>query len=185
MTTKLLLPRVSSGLASTITPVSTDAPSPLEQAKALARERLQAQRLAQAELLANIKAALPDLEALHQRLTQNWVDEEMMYRFYHHSFKVFILQEHTTTIVDALGSLAPSHAPLNESFLEIINAGTGKEFELSMNDDWFSHTRPIVEAYHHARKFLDLVIGYGRLLDAPPSILPSGWALVLSLYNLR
>lgn len=165
--------------------MSTDAPSPKVAALALAQERFQAQLAAQAELLQNIKAALPDLEALHQRLTQNWVDEEMMYRFYHHSFKVFTIQEHTTAIVEALQSLAPNETQLNETFLEIINAGTGAEFELSMNDDWLRHTRPIVEAYHHARRFLDLVIGYGRLLDAPPRTLPSGWALVLYLYNLR
>jgi hypothetical protein len=46
-------------------------------------------------------------------------------------------------------------------------------------------TRPIVEAFFHARYFLEMVCGYGRQLTEPPSPLPSGWAAVLYLYGLR
>jgi hypothetical protein len=153
--------------------------------------------LRQVELLSNIKAALPDLELLQQRLTQNWVDEEFLYRFYYQSFKVFIRKESTTEIYDALAALAPrstppdegassgERSPLNEWFTQIVTEGTSAAFELSMNDDWLTHARPVLEAYHHARQFLDLVVGYGKLLDAPPTSLPTGWAAVLMLFNLR
>jgi hypothetical protein len=147
-------------------------------------------------LLANIKAALPDLEQLQQRLTQNWVDEEFLYRFYYPSFKVFIRKECTTEIYDALAALAPNNAPfedgsagekapLNEWFTQIVSEGTSTEFALSMNDEWLAHARPVLEAYHHARQFLDLVVGYGKILDTPPTTLPTGWAAVLMLFNLR
>jgi hypothetical protein len=46
-------------------------------------------------------------------------------------------------------------------------------------------TRPILEAFFHARYFLEMVCRYGRELAEPPSPLPSGWAAVLYLYGLR
>ena len=46
-------------------------------------------------------------------------------------------------------------------------------------------TRPILEAFFHARYFLEMVCKYGRKLKAPPQVLPSGWAAVLYLYQLR
>ena len=37
----------------------------------------------------------------------------------------------------------------------------------------------------HARYFLQQVCEYGRELDEPPTVMPSGWAAVLYLYGLR
>ena len=42
-----------------------------------------------------------------------------------------------------------------------------------------------LEAFFHANYFLDMAIKYGEELDEPPSPLPSGWAAVLYLYNIR
>jgi hypothetical protein len=53
------------------------------------------------------------------------------------------------------------------------------------NRRWLEATRPIVEAFFHARYFLDMACKYGELLDAPPNLLPSGWASLLYLYDLR
>lgn len=50
---------------------------------------------------------------------------------------------------------------------------------------WLEVTRPMLEAYFHARFFLEMVIQYGEELDQAPAILPSGWAAVLYLYDLR
>lgn len=50
---------------------------------------------------------------------------------------------------------------------------------------WVVSTRPLVEAFFHARFMLEMVVQYGRTLDAPPQMLPSGWAAVLYLYGLR
>lgn len=41
------------------------------------------------------------------------------------------------------------------------------------------------EAFFHARFFLKMAVKYGEELDEAPSTLPSGWAALLYLYNLR
>jgi hypothetical protein len=63
--------------------------------------------------------------------------------------------------------------------------GTGGKFEISHNQDWLQHTRPILEAFFHAHFFLKMAVKYGRELQSAPDSLPSGWAAVLYLFNLR
>jgi hypothetical protein len=43
----------------------------------------------------------------------------------------------------------------------------------------------MLEAFFHARYFLEMAVKYGRELELPPTLLPSGWAALLYLYNLR
>jgi len=102
---------------------------------------------------------------------------------YHQSWKVFHLQEDTNAIVRVLESLAPDR-PLNPWFLEIVAAGTGRTFKDSDNRAWLPATRPIVEAFFHARYFLEMAVRYSSL-EAPPMPLPSGYAALLYLYGLR
>ena len=47
------------------------------------------------DLLARIKAKLPQLEDLLAQIEDRSGEEDGVYRFYHHSFKVFGLQELT------------------------------------------------------------------------------------------
>jgi len=138
----------------------------------------------EAKLLATIAKELPRLEELWQAVSGHWAYEDRIYRFYHASFKVFDLQVFTKNIVEALQSLAP-HLPLNAWFAEIVSEGTGKTFTYEMNQRWTKETRPILEAFFHARYFLDMVCKYGKELKEPPTSLPSGWAAVLELYGLR
>ena len=42
-------------------------------------------------LLANIKTKLPELETLLEEVSSHWVYEDSVYRFYHHSFKVYLI----------------------------------------------------------------------------------------------
>jgi hypothetical protein len=107
-----------------------------------------------------------------------------VYRFYHQSFKVYALQRTTIEIVARLQALAPDR-PLNEWFMRIVREGTGKAFSPSDNADWLAVTRPILEAFFHARYFLEMVCKYGKELRSPPEVLPSGWAAALHLYDLR
>ena len=86
--------------------------------------------------------------------------------------------------MDGIQALAP-HLKLNPDFLTIVDAGTGKRFESSHNKNWRRHTRPIFEAFFHARHMLAMVCKYAEELDEPPNPMPSGWATVLYLYNLR
>jgi hypothetical protein len=62
-------------------------------------------RPAAQELFANLKGALPDLKALLEKCSSHWGYEDPVYRFYHHSFKVYRLQETTAEIVKTLQAL--------------------------------------------------------------------------------
>jgi hypothetical protein len=136
------------------------------------------------ELLKQIAANLTSLEELRENCSDHWGYEDPIYRFYHQSFKVFWLQGQTEKIVAKLQALAPDR-PLNPWFMEIVKAGTGKEFKMEDNNTWTQSTRPILEAFFHARFFLEMICRYGKELKTPPQMLPSGWAAVLCLYNLR
>jgi hypothetical protein len=135
-------------------------------------------------LLSKIAVNLPKLESMLASVNQKWIYEDLTYRFYHQSFKVFGLQAHTVAIVEMLQSLAPDLS-MNPWFLDIVRSGTGKEFRLEDNQNWTEITRPILEAFFHARYFLEMICIYGKQLESPPNILPSGWAAVLCLFNLR
>ena len=138
------------------------------------------------QLLANIKANLSALETLLEEVSSRWGYEDSIYRFYHHSFKVYGLQNKTRRIVDALRNLAPEGQSLCKEFEEIIKEGAGgKEFEYEHNEKWTHHTRPFVEAFFHAKFLLEMVVKYGKKMEELPEMLPSGWAAVLCLYNLR
>jgi hypothetical protein len=136
------------------------------------------------ELFVNLRASLPRLEKLLGDCRSRWGYEDAVYRFYHHSFKVYSLQEMTSAIVAALQSLAPERK-LNECFMAIVRDGTAKTFEPAHNRRWLEVTRPIVEAFFHAQYFLEMAVRYGTELKEPPRLLPSGWAALLYLYNLR
>jgi hypothetical protein len=116
----------------------------------------------------------------------HWVYEDYIYRFYHHSFKVFWIQGHTVEIVKTLKELAPKGVTEFDSYFEeIFKQGTGKQFKSKYNKAWTKHTRPILEAFFHAKYMLEMAIKYGKELETAPTYLPSGWAGLLTLYNLR
>lgn len=141
-------------------------------------------RQEETNLLAAIKAALPRLEQMWQEANSHWGCEDPVYRFYHQSFKVYHLQEHTAKIVKALQDLAP-HVSLNPWFMQIVAEGAAEQFSMEVNQRWLEATRPILEAFFHARFFLEMACKYGKELNEPPDSLPSGWAAVLYLYGLR
>ncbi len=136
------------------------------------------------QLLQAIKDQLPALEALLEQATSHWGYEDPIYRFYHQSFKVYALQGATERIVKALSELMPDRR-LNRWFMETVEAGTGKEFTMEVNQRWAAETRPILEAFFHARFFLEMACKYGRELESAPRMLPSGWAALLYLFDMR
>jgi hypothetical protein len=136
------------------------------------------------KLLSNIKQQLPKLEELLAQVESHRGIEDGFYRFYHQSFKVYPVQQATEEICDALQNLLPGR-PMNQWFRKIVADGTGGKFEISHNQDWLQHTRPILEAFFHAHFFLKMAVKYGRELQSAPDSLPSGWAAVLYLFNLR
>ena len=144
------------------------------------KTRLQKDQL----LLDTIKSRLPELECL--RVPFQVMYEDGIYRFYHHSFKVCQLQDSTTRVVDIFKDIAKvTDNQLCEWFEQIVTAGTGLVWESNHNLNWTLHTRPIVEAFLHTKYFLEMMSKYGRELEAAPTMLPTGWAAILELYNQR
>jgi hypothetical protein len=135
------------------------------------------------DLLAAIRHRRESLVRLLDKASGHWGFEDPVYRFYHQSFKVFSLQETTGRIVAALQDLLPGRA-LDPWFLQIVGEGTGHRFDMSCNKDWLRHTRPILEAFFHARFMLEMAVRHAEL-EEPPQTLPSGWAALLYLYGLR
>jgi hypothetical protein len=140
-------------------------------------------RTAEAALLLNLRLYGTEIDVLLAKISDHWGYEDPVYRFYHQSFKVYGLQQSTNAVVALLRKLSPETA-LNSWFLEIVAAGTGKEFRLEDNRNWTVVTRPILEAFFHARFFLEMASRY-RSLEEPPQLLPSGYAALLYLYGLR
>ena len=140
-------------------------------------------RTIEGELIRHLKAQLPGLKTLLDESSSHWGYEDPLYRFYHQSHKVFALQSRTEQLVSALRGLLPGRS-LNAWFLQIVGEGTGRDFLPEMNAAWEKHTRPILEAFFHARFFLEMAVRYADL-PAPPDPLPSGWAALLYLYGLR
>ena len=136
-------------------------------------------------LLKKIKTRLPELKELLKKVNGPWYYEDSIYRFYHQSFKVYSIQDMTLTIVKALKDAAPKGSVFNGYFEIIFKEGTGKKFKHRHNDAWLRHTRPQLEAFFHARYFLEMAVKYGRELKEAPRVLPSGWAGLLYYYGLR
>ena len=135
-------------------------------------------------LLDNLRTSLPSLLKTHEDVSKLGIYEDGLYRFYHHSFKVYQLQSWTSQIAADLRAIH-SERPLNPDFLEIVDAGTGIEFTPGHNDNWSKNTRPIVEAFLHAKYFLEMTIRCAQELTKPPLPMPSHWAAVLYLYGMR
>ena len=151
---------------------------------------------------------MPELTVL--LATMNARCEDGVYRFYHGSFKVYTLQSCTEHAVEIVLALAPNPA-LDSRFVEIMLAGTGTEFGVVKGEESGPDApRHVVEAFFHARYFVEMLCKYGehaaeleeslhRLvqiitlckLEKPPyklfegDPLPSGWAAVLELFHLR
>lgn len=138
--------------------------------------------LEQQVLLAGLKQQLPELKKLLIAVQGHWQYEDSIYRFYHQSFKVYAVQALTRQIIDALAKI--SERPMNKWFLEITGEGFVGEFALRHNQEWLKYTRPQLEAFFHAKYMLEMAVKYGGLKQ-PPKMLPSGWAALLYLFNLR
>jgi len=153
-------------------------------------ETLQKRYEKHAVLLKNIQERLPDIEEILKKVSGHSY-EDRMYRFYHHSFKVYWLQELTEEMLQILRDISPNDKPkpfepeFDKFFEEIIKEGTGWEHQLNHNQKWTRVTRPIVEAFLHCKYFIEMTVKYGKELEEAPNCLPSGWAALLELYKIR
>ncbi len=138
-----------------------------------------------AELLDNIRRHLPVLEKSLESANSEWVGEDLVYRFWHGSMKVYSLQSTTLQMYENLQALAPFEGSISPDFTNIVTLGTGKVFSRAANDDWVNVTKPIVDAFFHTKYMLSMAVKYGKLLEEAPRTLPSGWAALLHLYSIR
>jgi hypothetical protein len=130
-----------------------------------------------------LKQRKADLTGMLQVMSEHWTYEDPFYRYYHVSFKVYRVQDTTEHAVKLLRELLPERG-LNLMFDRIIGEGTGKEFELEHNKDWQRHTRPMLEAFAHAKFMLEMAVRYADLKE-PAQPMPSGYAALLYLFDLR
>lgn len=129
----------------------------------------------------NLISREAELQELWKQVNSHWGYEDPVYRFYHQSFKVFPLQRKIGEIVAALRGLVPGRE-LHPAFEQIVEQGTGKPMVFEINDQWVQVTRGIVEAFFHARYFLEMACRHSR--EPREQFCSSGWAALLQLYRL-
>lgn len=134
------------------------------------------------DLMTRIKANLPKLKVLLDEISGHWTYEDCIYRYYHHSNKVQWAMSATLKIHEALQELQDPELGMCDLYTTIVNEGLMKVTDI--NDNW-NATRKWVEAFFHCKYFLEMVVKYGELHEEVPMMLPSGFAAVLELYNLR
>jgi len=138
------------------------------------------------QLLDNIKKNMKELEELLTDVSDHWQYEDLIYRYYHGSFKVYYIQVYTKKMVEALDKLKPNkNMTRNVQFEKIFKEGTNKIFSYKDNQNWDKIVRPQLEAFFHAKYFLEMAVKYGKELKTAPQCLPSGWAGLLYYYNMR
>lgn len=138
-------------------------------------------------LLQNAQERKEEILAMYERLAGARGGEEAVYRFYHHSFKTFYVQDYTEEAVQLLLSLIPdtSIRDVHPSFVEIYTQGTYKTFQKEMNARWLYETRPILECYFHVKHLLEMIIKYGVKGTPKEREGNPGWFTVLYFYNIR
>ena len=135
------------------------------------------------KLLSSIKKNLPEIKRLLHEVSSHWNYEDPIYRYYHFSFKSYYIQTSTLAMVNLFKRMC--NAPLNAQFMNIVKEGTNKHWKKKDNKNWDKINRPMLEAYFHARFFLEMMYKYGKKFKKAPEVAPSGWAAILYLYNMR
>jgi hypothetical protein len=135
----------------------------------------------EALLLARMKGLKPELEEMLRVMSDHWTYEDHFYRYYHVSWKVFGTQRTTERAVALLRRVLPERE-LNLMFEDILKDGSGKDFDHTEN--WEKDRRSIIEAFCHAKFMIEMAVRYADM-PKPPQPMPSGWAALLYLYDLR
>ena len=136
------------------------------------------------KLFKNLMKYSKEVEDLRERIEHPY--EDRIYRFYHHSSKVYWVQDYTINIIKLLKKINPhKDKHFCTFFTEIIMDGTGREWKVEHNSEWGKNTRPIVEAFLHCKYFLDMISKTIKIEKGHTGFISSGWAAVLELYDLR
>ena len=140
-------------------------------------------------LLANIKKNRKKIKFLLKVVNDREGEYEgKVYRFYHYSFKVYHLHMIIKPIIEVLRACDPK--PVKQFcvfFQTILNdaemVGAWKE---EHNKEWLKYTRPIVEAFLHAKYMLEMADLCDKLYRrAPRGFIDQKWGSLLELYEIR
>ena len=101
-------------------------------------------------LFKRLKSALPELEKRLEECTSHWGYEDPIYRFYHQSFKVYLLQNSTWQSLRNFGR--SRRRERIERMVRGDRCGRNRQdFRDGRADEsWLGVTRPILEAFFHA-----------------------------------
>jgi hypothetical protein len=139
-------------------------------------------------LLGNIKNNLEGVDHCLGNFRNMWGYEDIMYRYFCGSFKVFGANNLTSEGFDLLKSLDPKdEKSLDEGYTCLVERALPIRFNLEMNKDWMASTAPIVNAFLQTQYFLEMTSRYGHSMQSEDlhGFLPSGWAALLILYKFR
>jgi hypothetical protein len=135
-------------------------------------------------LLNNIKQQRNAIDRLFSEF--GGYEPDFVYRIYHQSFKVFGAKPYIEQAKSLFEQLAPKSVSLNTWFCSIVDKAIAKEFDINKtNPNWNAETEPMLEAFWHCKYFLEQMVMAAEELEDAPKFMPSGWAAVLYLYNLR
>ena len=95
-------------------------------------------------LLQQTKSKLQRIEMLLTRFKRE--EPDLVYRFYHQSYKVFIATSLVKQATELFQVLLPDGTSMNTWFLEIAENALSKEFGSETNALWLQETRPALEA---------------------------------------
>jgi hypothetical protein len=141
-------------------------------------------RLAHDALLVRIKEHLPELETLLEEMSE--AEETEVYWYYHSDPRTFGLQHFTERACSLFRRISShDHGDLALLFEIIVREGTNRPMNLVHSKVWIQDAAPVLASFFHARYFVSQHVKYAKELSTSPDILPSGWAAVLCLYNLR
>lgn len=116
-------------------------------------------------------------------VNSHWNYEDPIYRYYHFSFKSYYIQGSTISMVTLFKRIYGRS--LNSQFMNIVKNGVNKQWKEADNKNWDRINRPMLEAYFHAKFFLEMMYKYGKKFKNAPEVVPSGWAALLYLYNMQ
>jgi len=136
------------------------------------------------QLLENIRSNRDEIEK--QLLHFKSEEPDLVYRFYHQSFKVFYMVPLIERADTLFRQLAPEGVDVNKWYSLIAKGGVGRKFDPdTTNDNWLGEVPPMLMAFWNAKYFLEQMLVAADELEEAPQVLPSGWAAVLYLYDLR
>ena len=151
-------------------------------------EAEQNQQLSQA-LLTNIKKNRKRIKFLLKVVnSREGAYEGEIYRFYHYSFKVYRLHGTIKSMVEVLQACDPKPEKKFCVFFETIlnDAEAVGAWKEEHNKEWLKYTRPIVEAFLHAKYMLEMAYLCDKLYRrAPKGFIDQKWGSLLELYGIR